>query len=125
MYGFSAILGSLTVVVISLVFMPFDYTRNQVIVGTGLGFAAAVVVWPLLTMGFVPMAVASYSAWWMPQAERTAHRQDILYVLTHVQLMRRSRYAWQLLLSSPRSGLRQRRLHARLTTASAGYARDL
>lgn len=103
---------------LAFILMPIDITSSQITWGVGLGAVATALVLPLLTMRFVPMAVAVYSAWWMPETDRTPHRQDILYVLTHVHGMQRSRYAWQLLLSSPRSGLRQRRFYARLAAVA-------
>ncbi|MFE2473700.1 hypothetical protein [Streptomyces mirabilis] len=92
--------------------------------GGGLVIAAG--AW-VLNGNYVPKAVAAYSAWWMPKAERTAHRQDILYALTAAGQLRqawgfwywetRSEHAWGLLKSSPRAGLRARRYYACLAAA--------
>ncbi|MFE5676205.1 hypothetical protein ACFQ7B_03610 [Streptomyces erythrochromogenes] len=92
-----------------------------------IGVAAAVLPaamsflfgWWVLSMSNVPGAVAAYSSWWMPPAERFAHREDMLYALLQTDGVDRSRHAWGLIKSSPRAGLRERRRYTRL--ASGGF----
>lgn len=106
----SATLGTAAAAVINPSF-------SDLLVGFGLAAAVGAAGWLTLTGTFVPKAVASYSSWWMPKAERTEHRQDILYALTQARWAARSRHAWGLLKSSPRAGLRARRYHVRLSAA--------
>ncbi|WP_145882009.1 hypothetical protein [Streptomyces sp. BK340] len=82
--------------------------------GMGAGGVLSAAAWLILSGAYIPKAVASYSAWWMPVAERAAHRQDMLFALSRVRWGTRSRHAWGLLTSSPRAGLRARRYTARL-----------
>ncbi|MFF3691650.1 hypothetical protein [Streptomyces sp. NPDC002187] len=89
----------------------------EMTVGFGLAGLLTAVRKLVLRGNSVPKAVATYSALWMPEAERTEHRQDMLYALTQARPGRRSHHAWALLKSSPRAGLRARRHHARLDAA--------
>ncbi|MFD3549346.1 hypothetical protein ACFWUW_27735 [Streptomyces sp. NPDC058655] len=82
--------------------------------GIGVGCVLSVASWLALAGTLAPNAAAAYSSWWMPQAERRAHQQDVSYALSHVHAETRIRLAWELLTSSPRAGLRARRYTARL-----------
>jgi hypothetical protein len=95
-------------------------TTAQIFRGMALGAVVSAGMWLLLSRAVVPTAVAAYSAWWMPKAERTAHRQDIRYALRQAEGGRRSSHAWGVLKSSPRVGLRARRHHKRLAAAMTG-----
>lgn len=93
----------------------------QTLRGMVLGAVVSAGIWLLLlSRAVVPTAVAAYSAWWMPKAERTTHRQDIRYALRQADGRRRSSHAWGVLKSSPRVGLRARRHHKRLAEAMTG-----
>ncbi|MGW1364913.1 hypothetical protein ACWCQP_46885 [Streptomyces chartreusis] len=123
LYGVAGLVAlPVPLVIAHLVFAP---SLSEVGVGAGVGAVLFMVGLALLTSSTVPRAMAAYSAWWMPQVERTSHRQDILYALTCARWgMQRSRHAWSLLKSSPRAGLRSRRHHARLKAAVMGDRRE-
>lgn len=114
-YGvMGSMVSGIALLVIYLVGSP---SLQEIFRGMGTGGALGAAVWLILSGKYVPKAVAAYSAWWMPKTERTAHRQDMLYALSQVRSVTRSRHAWGLLTSSPRSGLRARRYTARLERA--------
>lgn len=115
LYGVLGAVGlSLPIVITEVLIRP---TRGEVVRGMGLGALLGAVVWLALATRFVPRAVAAYSSWWMPQAEKAAVRQDILYALSQARRGTRSRHAWSQLKSSPRAGLRARRHQTRLAAA--------
>lgn len=103
-----------------IVWTVTEPTTAQVFKGMAVMAVISAGVWLFLSWTVVPTAVAAYSAWWMPKAERTAHRQDIRYALRQADWGRRSSHAWGVLKSSPRVGLRARRHHKRLAAAMTG-----
>jgi hypothetical protein len=110
-YGLQTIAVSIVAAVI--MWTVAKSTPAQIFHGMAVGAVISAGMGLLLAWPVVPPAVAAYSAWWMPKAERTAHRQDIRYALRHSDRGRRSSHAWGVLKSGPRVGLRARRHHKR------------
>jgi hypothetical protein len=109
--------SSITAIIFWLIAGP---TTDQILVGISGGALFQAGRRASLSSTGVSTAVAVYSAWWMPKAERTAHCQDIRYALRQTGWIRRSSHAWGVLKSSPRVGLRARRHHKRLAAAATG-----
>ncbi|MEU4887672.1 MULTISPECIES: hypothetical protein [Streptomyces] len=107
-------MSSIALLAVNLLHSP---SLGEIFRGMGAGGVLSATAWLVLSGTYVPRVVAAYSSWWMPRAERTAHRQDMLYVLSQVHGGTRSRHAWGLLTSSPRAGLRARRHAARLAVS--------
>jgi hypothetical protein len=69
------------------IFLIFGDSASPMEYIVGFGLAALTILGTALLLKgtYVSAAVAAYSAWWMPEAERAAHYQDIRYALRHAR----------------------------------------
>ncbi|MFI1415686.1 hypothetical protein ACH4Y0_38080 [Streptomyces sp. NPDC020707] len=118
-YGFMGMFSAIIVTfVVKLLIGPIPAVHPLPTLSVGVVVGTGRVL--LLSSAIVSTAVASYGAWWVPKAERTARRQDIRYALRQADRKMRSSHAWGVLKSSPRIGLRARRQHKALAAATTG-----
>ncbi|MFJ6485991.1 hypothetical protein ACIQK6_38590 [Streptomyces sp. NPDC091682] len=113
---YGVICASVVGVVVQLAYQP---TLVESMRGVILAGAVALIISQVFFTNFVPRMIAAYSSWWVPKAERSAHREDIFCALIDSRGLERSRHIWQEFASGPRAGLRSRRYHVRLAVVTS------
>ncbi len=82
---------------------------NPLVVSAGLWVGIGVLAGALRWIRRLPKWIAVSSGWWMPKTVRVAHVEDMwAALLEEPSIARRTRFALNLLLSSPKAGLRER-----------------